>query len=65
MKRHYSLLVSILVMIAVVLSLAACNVPGSDVNTHQHTFSDAWQRDAANHWHAATCNDAACSTAVA
>lgn len=65
MKRHYSLLVSILVMIAVVLSLAACNVPGSDVNAHQHTFSDAWQRDAANHWHAATCKEADCATAVA
>lgn len=69
MKRHFSLLVSVLIVIVMVLTVASCElVPDANkanADAHQHTFSDAWQRDAANHWHAATCKEADCATAVA
>ena len=57
MKRHLSLVVSVLVLIAMVVSVASCDlVPGSD-KKHEHTFSEDWSSDATNHWKTATCDD--------
>lgn len=33
--------------------LAACG----DENTHTHTYSTDWSKDASGHWHVATCDD--------
>ena len=55
MKRHLSLLATILVLVAMVFTLASCGMFGSD--EHQHTYSDKWSNDETNHWHAATCSD--------
>ncbi|MBQ8302290.1 MAG: hypothetical protein IJX97_01925 [Clostridia bacterium] len=46
MKRNFLLLLCIVALIAV--SLASCD-------NHEHTFSDEWTGDAANHWHPASC----------
>lgn len=27
----------------------------TDTDTHEHTYSTEWSKDATNHWHAATC----------
>ena len=47
--------VSILVLcIALVMSLASC-VATEPEDTHVHTYSEEWSKDATNHWHAASC----------
>ncbi len=53
MKRHLSVLVSLFVVAAMMLSLAACKPP----EEHEHTFSTDWSKDETNHWHASNCND--------
>lgn len=47
MKKKISVLVSALASLS--LFATACD------NGHTHTFSDTWESDATNHWHAATC----------
>ncbi len=47
MKRHITLLLSVLL---VALALVGCS-------GHQHTYSDEWQKDETNHWHASTCTE--------
>ena len=56
MKRHLSLVVSVLVLVAMVLSISACSVPDAG-KKHEHTHSADWSYDATNHWHAANCAD--------
>ncbi len=51
MKRRISLLVCVLVLAIATMAFASC------ASAHQHTYGDAWQKDAQNHWHAATCTD--------
>lgn len=41
---------SVLSATAGTFGLAGCNT-----DKHEHTFSDTWSTDAANHWYAATC----------
>ena len=56
MKRHLSLVVSVLVLVAMVLSISACSVPDAGAK-HEHAYSADWSYDATNHWHAANCAD--------
>ena len=49
MKRNFLLLLCVFALVAA--CLASCN----NNTTCEHTFSDAWETDANNHWHAATC----------
>ena len=68
MKRHFSMLVSVIAMIAIVFTLASCDGLVPDANkadAHQHTYTDAWSSDATNHWHAAACTEADCATVTA
>ena len=55
MKRHLSLVVSVLVLVAMVFSLAACN--GTTEKKHEHTYGETWSSDATSHWKNATCED--------
>ncbi len=48
MKRHITLLLSVLL---IALALVSCS------GGHQHTYSDEWQKNDTNHWHASTCTD--------
>ncbi len=57
MKRHLSLVVSVLVLVAMVLSISACNLVPDAGKKHEHTYSEDWSYDATNHWHAANCAD--------
>ncbi len=57
MKRYLSVLVSLFVIAAMMLSLASCDFFGGGDEKHEHTFSDKWSSNATNHWHAATCSD--------
>ena len=58
MKKHVSLAVCVLAVVAMVFSLVACNA-----TAHEHTFSDKWSYNETNHWHAATCTDTGCGSA--
>ena len=58
MKKHVSLAVCVLAVVAMVFSLVACNA-----TAHEHTFSDKWSYNETNHWHAATCTDEGCGSA--
>ena len=68
MKRKF---LALLCVAALVLSLASCTVleqlmgeqPNND--TCEHTYSDSWSSDAAEHWHAASCDHAELKTDVA
>lgn len=57
MKRHLSLVVSLLVLVAMVFTVVSCDLVPDAGKKHEHTFSDKWSYDATNHWHAATCDD--------
>ncbi len=60
MKRQLSMLVSLLIVAAMMLSLASCDITslfGGQTEEHKHSFSEAWLSDATNHWHAATCDE--------
>ena len=69
MKRNF---LALLCVVALVLSLASCSLlgqflPGDEPadNTCEHTYSDSWSSDAAEHWHAASCDHAELKTDVA
>ena len=69
MKRNF---LALLCVVALVLSLASCSLlgqflPGDEPadNTCEHTYSDSWSSDAAEHWHAASCDHAELKTNVA
>ena len=63
MKRNFKLLVAVVVLAAMVMTLASCDVINGILDKinppqpHEHTFSADWSYDATNHWHAATCTD--------
>ena len=66
MKRKFLALLCIVALMAV--SLAACvvnkgNEPSGDVC--EHTYSESWSTNSAEHWHAATCEHAELKSAVA
>lgn len=56
MKRNFRLLVAVVALVAMVLTIASCDVinPGK---SHEHTYSEDWSHDESGHWHAATCKD--------
>ncbi|MBR3875148.1 MAG: hypothetical protein IKJ25_00025 [Clostridia bacterium] len=62
MKRNFKLLVAVVVLAALVMTLASCDVINGLVDKinpkpHEHTYSADWSSDETNHWHAATCQD--------
>ncbi len=59
MKRQLSMLVSLLIVAAMMLSLASCDITSlfGGQTEHKHSFSEVWLSDATNHWHAATCDE--------
>ena len=59
MKRHLSTLALMLVLVAMVFTLASCDTVNGlfGKEEHQHTYSADWSSDETNHWHAATCTD--------
>ncbi len=62
MKRNFKLLVAVVVLAALVMTLASCDVINGIVDKinpkpHEHTYSADWSSDETNHWHAATCQD--------
>ncbi len=64
MKRHLTTLVSLLAVVAMMFSLASCDLFGSTEEKHEHKFSAEWSKDASGHWKAATCTDTdACKSA--
>ena len=73
MKRNFKLLVAVAVLVAMVLTLASCDVLQDVLDKlnpeqpqpHEHQFSADWSKDETNHWHAATCQDGEeCTTAI-
>ena len=63
MKRNFKLLVAVVVLAAMVMTLASCDVINgildkiNPTQPHEHTFSSDWTYDETNHWHAANCTD--------
>ena len=63
MKRNFKLLVAVVVLAAMVMTLASCDVINGILDKinppqpHEHTFSSDWTYDETNHWHAANCTD--------
>lgn len=54
MKRNFILLLCVLALVAA--CLASCdNGTNGGAGSCEHTFSEAWESDANNHWHPATC----------
>ncbi len=72
MKRNFKLLVAVVALVAMVFTLASCDVlqgiiGGNDPQPqpHEHQFSAEWSSDETNHWHASTCEDGEeCATAT-
>lgn len=50
MKTFTKLLAGVVTILA--LAMIGCQ---NDTDTHEHTYSTVWSKDATNHWHAATC----------
>ncbi len=66
MKKHFSILYSLLVILILTLSLTACDISTlfGKKEEHTHTYSDRWESNAESHWLRASCNDTdECATA--
>lgn len=50
MKTCTKFLAGVVTILA--LAMIGCQ---TDTDTHEHTYSTEWSKDATNHWHAATC----------
>lgn len=50
MKTFTKLLAGAVTILA--LAMIGCQ---NDTDTHEHTYSTEWSKDATSHWHAATC----------
>ena len=53
MNRLYKCLLLLILTLALVFGLCACEEPAKQ--EHQHTFSSEWEKDDDYHWHVATC----------
>ena len=51
MKTFTKLLAGAVTILA--LAMIGCQ---NDTDTHEHTYSTEWSKDATSHWHAATCD---------